>query len=73
MCKLFRNTCAGCLVLQLIGRRQMAGDRQEARQVIGRSRSRSRSRSRGRWWAVAGGRGHKDFTGEMDTDIVRLL
>ena len=69
MCKLFRNTCAGCLVLQLIGRRQMAGDRQEARQVIGRSRSRSRSR----WWTVAGGRGHKDFTGEMDTDIVRLL
>ena len=71
MCKLFRNTCAGCLALQLIGRRQMAGDRQEAKQVIGRRWS--RSRSRGRWWAVAGGRGHKDFTGEMDTDIVRLL
>ena len=52
MCKLFRNTCAGCLALQLIGRRQMAGDRQEAKQVIGRSRGR---RSRGRWWTVACG------------------
>ena len=68
MCKLFRNTCAGSLALQLIGRRQMAGDRQEAKQVIGR-----RSSSRSRWWTVAGGGGHKDFTGEMDTDIVRLL
>ena len=68
MCKLFRNTCAGCLALQLIGAggggqvisrrtKQVIGSRR-GRQVIGRSRSRRRQVVGGGWCGCK----HKDFT-----------
>ena len=56
MCKLFRNTCAGSLALQLIGRRQMAGDRQEGKAGDRQEQEQEQEKEQkqvvdGGWWA----------------------